>query len=136
MLVICALLWLPAEGHLPSHFLLIKKLCFFIVILSTIAVSLVHNILLFTSTILAFCPVIHYLLVFLPHQSFYLIYFLPPLSNLLLCFSCSQCTNCATLQVATIPCIFCKNTSHRFIITLHLPFNIPNALSTYILVEN
>ena len=44
----------------------------------------------------SFRPTIHYLLIFLPLQVFYSIYFLPPQFNLLLCLPCSQCTNCAT----------------------------------------
>ena len=43
---------------------------------------------------------------------------------------------CNTIQVTTISGIFLKGISDRFIINLHLPYKIPNALSTHILVED
>jgi hypothetical protein len=43
---------------------------------------------------------------------------------------------CNTIQMATISGILRIDTLHSFIIILYLPFNIPNALSTHILVED
>jgi hypothetical protein len=136
LLVFRILLSLPAEGHLPFFSFNINKLVSASFTSSSIGISSLARIFLRTLTILAFSPRnslpsrIPPSLILLHNFFSLIIHF----SSIHLLFTMHKL--CNITQAATISSIFLDGTSLLFIINLYLPFNIPNDISTHILVED